>query len=480
MRKAPSRLSPQQWKPHGYQKKALKHLVENGAAALFLDPGMGKTSVTLAAFEWLRRRKVANRMLVIAPLRVCHLVWPAEVKEWKDFQHLKVAVLHGKNKEELLQSDADIFVINPEGLEWLIFGGKGRSFSSRRWRDLGIDTLVIDELTKFKHSKGVRFKALKTVLETFSRRWGLTGTPAPNGLLDLFGQMYVLDLGNALGRFITHYRMRYFVNPDGQGWKWVLQHGAAELIYERIKPLALRMSAEDYLELPEIVPLKIRVDLPGPVRKLYDQLEEDALAQLEERTITAANAAAVSTKLRQIANGALYVDDDVAALVKGSRRSVMQLHEAKLDAVEELLDELQGQPLFLAYEFNHDLEALQRRFKDVPVIGGKGGLAADKKIEAAWNAGELPLLLGQPASVGHGLNLQKGNAAHVGWFSMFWDLELYDQFLRRVRRQGNKAARVFNYHFMANDTMDDTIYHVQRSKERGQNALFEALKLRRR
>ncbi len=471
---------PPVWTPHAYQKTAVKFLVANGAAALLLDPGMGKTSVVLKAFKALKKAKVASKMLVIAPLRVCQLVWPQEVQEWADFTDLKVVVLHGKDKEARLLEDADIYVVNPEGLEWLIYGKKGGAVDRRRWQSFGFDVLCIDELTKFKHSKGVRFKALKQVLGTFSRRWGLTGTPAPNGLLDLFGQMYVLDLGNALGKYITHYRMTYFRAVDPQGWKWVLQPGAAERIYERIKPLAMRASAEDHLELPEIVPIKVFVDLPPAARKLYDRLEEDMLAHLDDRTIVAANAAAASIKCRQIANGALYVDDDIASLVGGKKRTVLEIHNAKIDAVEELVESLNGSPLLLGYEFNHDLDRLLTHFgKDTPYIGAGVNERRAKEIEAAWNAGEIPLLLGHPASMGHGLNFQKSSGQHVGWFGMIWDLELYDQFIKRVRRQGSKAKRVFVHHFMARKTVDETVYHVQRSKEKNQNALLDALKGRR-
>lgn len=480
MRKRASSPSAEEWKPHSIQRKGMKFLLEHGAAALLFDPGLGKTTTTYGAFKILKKQGVANRMLIIAPLRVCHLVWPAEAQKWKDFNHLRVGVLHGKNKEAILADveNYDVLVINPEGLEWLILGGKGKTFNRRRWAALGLDTLVIDELTKFKHSKGTRFKILKMVLDTFSRRWGLTGTPAPNGLLDLFGQMYVLDLGNALGRYITHYRMNYFRALDPNGWKWALQRGAEERIYERIRPLALRASAEDYLDLPEIVPLKVMIDLPPAVRKVYDKLEEDMFAKMDDQVLTAANAAAINMKLRQICNGALYVDDDVASAVRGAKRSVLEMHELKLDAVEELINELQGQPLLLAYEFNHDLDRLRKRFPDAPVIGGKN-ITGDKAIEAAWNNNEYPLLLGQPASVGHGLNLQAGNAAHVAWFSMFWDLELYDQFFKRVRRQGNRAKRVFNHHIMVKDSTDEVVWHAQRGKERTQGALFAALQGRR-
>lgn len=477
------RISPSvapSWTPHDYQKKAVKFLLEHQAAGLLLDPGLGKTSITLAAFTLLKKKKLASKMLVIAPLRPCYLVWPAEIAGWKDFSHLKVVVLHGKDKEEKLKEDADVYVINPEGLDWLLTGGKG-SFDRRRWKELGFDTLVVDELTKFKKSSGKRFKALKNVLDTFQRRWGLTGTPAPNGLLDLFGQMYILDLGNALGRYITHYRVMYFRNPDGRGWKWVPQAGAEERIYEKLKPLCLRMEAKDYLELPPLIDNTIYVDLPPKVAQMYEALEEDLIAKLEENLIVASNAASASTKLRQLCNGALYVDDDIASLVRGAKRGVTPVHDAKLDAVEDLLEELQEQPLLLAYEFNHDLDRLLARFgKDTPYIGSGVSPAKAAQIEKAWNAGEIPLLLGHPASMGHGLNFQRGDAAHVGWFGMFWDLELYEQFIKRIHRQGNKATRVFNHHFIARRqgelTVDQLIYIAQRRKAKGQQALSDALK----
>lgn len=467
---------------HGYQKDAIKFLLSHGAAALLLDPGMGKTAVVLKAFDALLKAKTAKRMLVIAPLRVCQLVWPAEPGEWGDLEHLRVGLLHGKGKEDILDNvaDYDILVINPEGLEWLICGKRGGQFDRKRWNSLGIDTLVIDELTKFKHAKGQRFKLLKKVLETFQRRWGLTGTPAPNGLLDLFGQMFVLDLGNALGRFISHYRMKYFRAVDPQGWKWVLQKGAEALIYERIKPLAMRASAEDHLQLPTIVPLKIMVELPPAARKLYDELEEDLLSKMEDRVVTAANAAAASTKCRQIANGAVYVDDDMASLVGGRKRTVLELHTAKIDALDELVESLNGSPLLVAYEFNHDEDRLRAKFPHATFMSDAKSQAKAKAVESAWNGGEISLLFGHPASMGHGLNFQKGSAQHVAWFGMFWDLELYDQFIKRVRRQGNAAPRVFVHHFMGKDTIDETVFNVQRGKERRQTALLDALQGRRR
>lgn len=471
-----STQSPQRWSPHAYQKKAVKFLLEHGAAALFLDPGLGKTSISLAAFSFLRKKKVASKVLVIAPLRVCHQVWPAEAAQWQDFKDLKVVVLHGPKKDELLEEEADVYCINPEGLEWLVFGKGKRTFDARRWRKLGFDTLIIDELTKFKHSKGVRFKALKNVLGTFSRRWGLTGTPAANGLLDLFGQCYVLDLGNALGQYITHYRMKYFINPDGQGWKWVPQAGAQDRIYDRLKPLALRMSAEDYLELPALNDVFVKLELPAKARKLYDQLEEDLIAKMDDGLVVAANAAAASIKLRQIANGGLYVDDDVASIVGGRERTTLDLHSVKTEWLLELIEELQGSPLLIAYEFKHDLERLQAALgKDLPYIGGGVSTLRAKELEAAWNNDELAYMAVHPQSAGHGLNLQKGSCCHLAHYSLTWDFDLYEQLIRRIWRQGTKAKRIFRYHAIMEDTVDEAMRYALQGKARGQKALFDAL-----
>lgn len=472
------------WAPHDYQKKAVKFLLEHAAAALFLDPGLGKTSITLAAIKLLKRKKVLSKVLLIAPLRVCHSVWPNEINKWWDFRRLKVVVLHGPNKGELLQEDADIYVINPEGLDWLLHvqktktsGGKTKvSVDLRRWKSLGFDTLVIDELSRFKHTNTNRFKAMKLVLGTFARRWGLTGSPAPNGLMDLFGQCYVLDQGRTLGQYITHYRMAYF-DQGYDGFSWSLKEGADEAIYERLRPLALRMG-DDLLDMPKVVENNIKVQLPDKVLRVYTELEDDLVTKIDEGTVTAKTAATASMKCRQVANGGIYLDSEVRALVRlpSSKKEWVDLHEAKLDALEELVEELQGSPLLVAYDFQHDLARVQKRFgKDVPYIGGGVSVKRSTALEQAWNRGELPVLFGHPQSMGHGLNLQAGGH-HVAWHSLTWDYELYDQFNRRVRRQGNKAKRVFIHHLIAEGTIDETILAALKMKRRGQNALFAALK----
>lgn len=477
--------SPQPWKPHNYQKKAIKFLLEHASGALFLDPGLGKTSITLGAIKVLKKKKVFDKALIIAPLRVCHSVWPNEITKWKDFKDLTVEVLHGPKKDEALEREADIYLINPEGLDWLIQpkkektpSGKTRiTVNTRRFKKLGFDTLIIDELSKFKHTNSNRFKMLKQVHHLFARRWGLTGSPASNGLMDLFGQCYILDQGRSLGQYITHYRNKFFL-PHPSGFGWVLQEGADDRIYEAVEPLALRMSADDYLEMPQLVPNNIRVDLPAKVQQIYDQLEDDMLAAIDDKVITASTAGAASVKCRQIANGGIYLDPDILKLLKEpkSKREWKNLHEMKLDVLEDLIEELAGSPLLVAYDFEHDLDRLKKRFgKDIPYIGGGVTAKRSTELEQAWNRGELPVLFGHPQSIGHGLNLQEvGN--HVCWHSLTWDFELYDQFIRRVLRQGNKHDRVFVHHIIARGTIDEVMLGALKSKKKGQNALFDALK----
>jgi SNF2 family DNA or RNA helicase len=477
--------SSKPWQPHAYQKKAVKFLLEHAASALFLDPGLGKTSITLAAIKLLKQKKLLDKVLLIAPLRVCYSVWPKEVSKWTDFGGLKVAVLHGPRKEEALKSEADVYVINPEGLDWLLQAKKTKTAQGktkvdvdlRRFKNLGFDTLVVDELSKFKHTNTNRFKGLKLVLSTFRRRWGLTGSPASNGLLDLFGQCYVLDQGRTLGPYISHYRMKYFV-PSHDGFNWNIRGGAEQEIYERLSPLALRMAADDYLDMPALIENNIRVDLPDNVMVMYNQLEEDLIAKIDVKVVVASTAAAASMKCRQVANGGLYLDPEVQALIKlpKSKREWVNLHTEKVDALADLIDELQGSPLLVAYDFEHDLDRLREKLgQDVPYIGGGVSAKRSAELEQLWNAGKLPVLLGHPQAMAHGLNLQEmGN--HVCWHSLTWDYELYDQFIRRVLRQGNKSKKVFCHHIMARGTVDEVVLAAVKSKRRGQNALFDALK----
>lgn len=425
-------------------------------------------------------------MLIVAPLRVCYSVWPAEAERWTEFKHLKVSLLHGTDRERRLKEPADIYLINPEGLEWLLGVTKTRSVKTnkvsvvanvKKFKTYNFDTLVLDELSKFKHTNTGRFKALRQVLVYFTRRWGLTGSPAPNGLLDLFGQCYCLDMGKALGEYITHYRAHYFVPTGAFGWR--LNAGSDKLIYERVRNLALRMEATDYLDLPEKIDNLIVFDLPTEAREVYDSMEQEMLALVDSNVITAVNAATVSGKCRQIVSGALYKElvDPLTGIPRKGKREYVVIHDAKIHALSELIDELQGQPLLVAYEYGHDLDRLLKFFgKTVPYIGGGVSAKRASSLERAWNSNELSVLLAHPASVGHGLNLQHGQARNVAWFTLTWNYELYDQFNRRVLRQGNTGHNVIVHHFVARNTIDSAVLAALRSKKRTQNLLLDALK----
>lgn len=478
--------SPVPWTPHLGQKRGVKFLLENACGILAAEPGVGKSSMVLGAFKILKKKGVASKMLVVAPLKPCYLVWPREQAKWVDFKEMKIQVLHEKTRREDLIEDADICVINPDGLDWLLGAkrvkdSRGRTSVTtdlKRFKSFGFDTLVIDELTRFKHHGSGRFKVLKTVLHTFGRRWGLTGSLVANGLMDLFGQCYVIDLGRTFGAYITHFRMTYFY-PDHDGFGWSLQEGAEERIYDRLRPLTLRLAAEDYVDMPQVVENVIEFDLPPKVQQLYDKLEARLIAQIEDRTVVAANAAAASTKCRQIANGGIYLDPEVIDLLDKSAaktgREWLNLHTEKVDLLEDLIEELQGSPLLVAYDFEHDIDRLRTKFgKDIPYIGGGVPAKRFEELERLWNQGKLPVLFVHPKSVAHGLNLQE-SGFHVAWHSMTWDYEEYDQLIRRIRRQGSKARRVFVHHLIARNTIDETMLWSVRNKAKGQSALYDAL-----
>ena len=469
----------------------VKFLLEHACAGLFADPGVGKTSVVFAAFKMLRKKGLAHKMLVVAPLRPAYLVWPAEAQKWVDFKDFKVVVLHGPHKDKLLREEADVYVVNYEGLDWLLgatrtTNARGRvavTVDLKRFKSFGFDTLCMDELSKLKNHNSGRHKALKEVLGTFSRRWGLTGSPAANGLMDLFGEIYMLDMGRSFGPYVTHYRNAYFL-PHPNGFDWNLQKGAEARIYERIAPLVCRLAAADFIDMPEMVINDLTFDLPKDVRRIYDDIEEDMITVLNNKAIIADSMGIASNKCRQIANGGLYVDDLIdgdlerikgATRGSGNGRSWVNLHNCKVDVLEELVEGLEGQPLFVAYEYHHDLARLQARFgRDVPVIGGGTTPKRAADLERLWNAGKLPLLLAHPQAVGHGLNFQEaGN--HVAFHSMTYDFDTYDQFMRRVWRQGNNHDRVFVHRIMANNTFDQVMGWALAYKERTQSALLDAM-----
>ena len=384
---------------------------------------------------------------------------PASRAKWTNFRELRFSLLHGPKKAERLKDTADIWLINPEGVVWLAKQFMGRS--------LPFDVVTIDELTKFKNARSERSKALRPRLSGVARRWALTGSLIPNGMMDLFGEQLMIDDGAALGKYITHFRDTYF-QRDYNGFDYTLQPGAEKRIIERIAPYWLQMSADDYMQLPALIQDIRVIEMEPEARATYTKMKNDMIAALPEGVVTAANAAAVFSKLSQMANGCVYVAAD--------RSTASVIHDAKLDALEEIVEELNGQPLLVAYEYNHDIIRLRARFgDDLPHLGKGTTVAQEAEYIAAWNRNELPILACHPASAGHGLNLQEGNAAHVCWFSPTWDLELYDQFIRRIRRSGNQAQRIFNHILAVRDTIDELKLEALKDKDTTQTRLLKAL-----
>lgn len=456
------------WIPHQYQEWGVEKMVSNGAAGLLLDPGLGKTSISLAAIMILLKMGYIKRVLIIAPLRVCRLTWPNEIDKWSNFCHLVYDILHGPTKDWSVENaeGTDIFLINPEGLQWLV-GKDAKSFSANKLKKLGVDCLIVDESTKFKHSTTVRFKLLRKMLPFFKRRYILTGTFSPNGAMDMFGQVFILDGGRALGQYITHFRKEFFDQPDPvyEPYRYELKEGALEKMTERIAPLVMRLKAEDYIDMPELIPKSIKVQIPESVRDIYNELDSEYIYEMEEGTIMAANAAVVGNKLRQICNGAVYDVD----------RNVAIMHDAKLEALESLLDELQGQPILLLYEYEHDRDRILKKFPQLTYIGSGVGEKREAEILRQWNNGELPGLIAHPKSIGHGLNMQEGTCYRVGWFGPPWDFELFDQCTRRIWRQGQKSPHVFCYFFVAEGTKDEDVAQVLSSKEATQEKINQML-----
>ena len=440
----------------------------------------------------LKKQGAARRMLVVAPLRVALSVWPREAEKWKDFQGLKVEVAHDKELMRAVQGDADVVVTNPEGLQKVlgaeitkVMNRKGKlvhtvKVPQKPWKALGFDTLVIDELSRFKHQASLRYKLLKEVRGTFDRLWGLTGSPAANGLEQLFPQCFMLDGGRTLGPFITGYRRKYFLpSPTGFGWQ-VTEQGAKE-IYQRLKPLALRMAAEDYLEMPGLMENHLWIQLPEPLLKQYRKLEDELFLLLDQGKVRASNAGVAVNKCRQLAGGAVYLSPELDELAPSKKRDVAWLHDLKGEVIEELADELQGQPLFIAYEYDHEAERLLKRFPRAPVIGRRGKASETAGIIRDWQAGRIQQLLVQSSAGSHGLDGFQGMGKHVVWHTSTYDYEVDDQLFRRLYRQGAHVGSTITVHrVLAEKKVDQAVLQALAKKKRGQDGLFEALSTYRR
>lgn len=446
------------WEPHEYQKEAVKFLIERGSGQLWLDPGLGKTAIVLSAFRTLRLAGAVKKMLVVAPLRPTYTVWPHETKKWEQFSGYSVGVLHGAKKDKALSTNHDIYVINFEGLAWLSHKMHGKVWP--------FEILVIDEISYLKNTQTQRFKTLKPVLDKFDRRWGLTGSPAPNSLLDIFGPQLIIDQGATFGPYVSRFRAEYFYPSGFNGYEWKLQSDGETRIQKKLDGKVLRMAALDHLDLPVLAYNDVRVQLPHAARKMYDAFEKALTLELEQGTVTAVNAAVAVMKGQQIANGGSYLD--------GNERETLHVHNAKTEAVMDLVEELSGQPCIIGYHFQHDLERLKKAFPHAPIIGsGVIGTKLDHII-ASWNAGEVPVLLAHPMSAGHGLNLQGAGHAVI-WYSLTWSLEIYEQFIRRLWRQGQKN-NVMVHHIIAVDTVDEAIMLAVRRKDKTQQKLLNAVR----
>ena len=414
------------FKPHDYQRYAIDYIETHPAAAVLLDMGLGKTVISLTAIsDLLFDSFLVHRVLVIAPLRVARDTWPAEIRKWKHLSGLTYAVAVGTARERkaaLLQR-ADVTIVNRENLVWLI-DGSGVPFD--------YDMVVVDELSSFKNHRSKRFKALMKVRPTVKRIVGLTGTPSSNGLMDLWAEFRLLDQGARLGRFI------------GQ-------------IYRRISDITISMKSTDHLRMPELISTEYEVRLSGEERTRYEALKSDLVLRLHGDEITAANAAALTGKLAQLSNGAIYSDDG----------RIIEFHDRKLDALEDIIESMNGRPLLVAYWFRHDLERIRKRF-DAREIRSSGDITD-------WNAGRIPIGLIHPASAGHGLNLQDGGSTLV-WFGLTWSLELYQQTNARLWRQGQKSRTVVIQHIVAKDTIDGRILAALQRKDKTQSAMIDAVK----
>lgn len=447
------------YKPHDYQQYAIRYIEEHPCSAVLLDMGLGKTSITLTAIaDLLFDSFEVHKVLVIAPLRVARDTWSAELQKWDQLHHLTYSVAVGSEAErkEALSRRADIYIMNRENVPWLI---------EKSGFPFDYDMVVVDELSSFKNHQSKRFKALMQVRPRIKRVVGLTGTPASNGLMDLWAEFKVIDMGKRLGRFITYYRQEYFV-PDTMNGQIVYSYrprpGAEEAIYRKISDITISMKSTDHIKMPDLVSIEYKVYLSPDEQEAYDALKKQFVLNLPEGEITAANAASLSGKLSQMANGAVY--DDTG--------SIVPIHDRKLDALEDLIESANGKPLLVAYWFQHDLERIEKRLHERHIPFCKLDKADSIR---RWNAGEIPVALIHPASAGHGLNLQSGGSTIV-WFGLTWSLELYSQTIARLWRQGQTAETVVVQHIVTDGTIDEQILRALKAKDKTQSALIAAVK----
>lgn len=441
------------YNPHEYQKYATNFIIDHPVAAILLDMGLGKSVITLTAInDLIYNRFEVNRVLVIAPLRVANNTWPDEIKKWDHLSHLTYSVVTGNKQQRLaaLRQDVNLYIINRENLKWLV-------------EDYGVpffyDMIVIDELSSFKSYRSQRFKCLKKLRPHVKRIVGLTGTPSSNGLMDLWAEFQVLDMGQRLGRYITHYRTTYF-DPDKRNQHMVFTYkpkpGAKQQIYQQISDITISMKSKDYLKLPPLTMNTVKVHLSNQEAAVYDTMRDQLVVDTAGKQIDALNAASLSNKLSQMANGTVYDDN----------RNQVLIHDRKLDALEDLIEAANGKPVLVAYWFKHDLERIKQRFEVREI--------KTTKDISDWNQGTIPVGVIHPASAGHGLNLQAGGSTLI-WYGLTWSLELYQQTNARLWRQGQTDPVVI-HHIITENTIDEDILAALKRKNKAQTALINAVK----
>lgn len=443
---------------HKYQEKCIEFILSHPIAMIWLSCGMGKTSVGLTSLEQLLYDFFEiHKVLIICPIRVAY-TWRDEIEQWDHLQHLKYSIAIGTAEERVaaLKADADIYIINRENVDWLV----NKSKVPFIW-----DACIIDEVSSFKNSSSKRFKAFMKVRPNFKRVIALTGTPSSNGLEDLYAEFKLLDYGERLGRFLGQFRNAFFRPAVMNGpvvYKYAPLPGAEEEIYKRISDITISMDSMDYLDMPELIESNYNVTLSDEELERYKELKKELVLTLPEGDVTASNAAALAGKLTQLANGAIYSDDG----------EIISIHDAKLCALEDIYESSQGHPFLLAYWFRHDLVRIKERLDK---LGAKYQIINTDQSIKDWNAGKIEVGLIHPASCGHGINLQKGGS-HIVFFGQTWSLELYQQTVARLWRQGQKSKTVVVQHIVTKDTVDERILKALSEKDVTQSALIEAVK----
>lgn len=447
-----------EFKPHDYQQYAIQRIIDTKSIGLFLDMGLGKTVSTLTALnELIYNYFEVGKVLIIAPLRVAKSTWSDEIEKWDHLNNLTYSKVLGSVNQRMdgLRKEADIYLINRENVKWIV------EFYNHKWP---FDVVVIDELSSFKSAKSQRFKYLKKVIPLTNRVIGLTGTPTPNGFLDLWSQIYLLDRGQRLGGTIRSYRERYFEVGDrnyqtGMIYNYVLKEGAEETILKRLEDITVSMEAKDFLDMPDRIDNIVNIELSTKEFKNYKKLERDSILEIKDDVITASSAAVVTQKLLQYTSGAIYDEN----------KNVVKIHDKKLEALEDIVEFNEGKPILVFYNFKHDLDRIKKRFSYL----NPKTLDTEEDVKA-WNEGKIKLLLCHPASAGHGLNLQSGGHIIV-WFSLTWSLELYQQANARLHRQ-SQENNVIVHHLICKDTVDETVMEALKNKVKVQDLLMEYLK----